>query len=156
MPPNASAIAWWPRHTPSTGIPSSGKRRAASIDTPASTGPARARGDHHAVGAAREQLVDRVHVVAHDVGLRAQLAQVLDEVVGEAVVVVDDEDLHSQSPCAHASSIASNIAPTFASVSRYSYAGSESATTPAPACMYATPSFTTTVRMWMQVSRSPV
>ena len=35
-----------------------------------------------------------------------------------------------RSACRHASSIASNIAPAFASVSRYSYAGSESATTP--------------------------
>ena len=38
-----------------------------------------------------QQLVDRRAVVAHHVGLRPQLAQVLDEVVGEAVVVVDHE-----------------------------------------------------------------
>ncbi len=37
-PPKASAIAWWPRQTPSTGIPSSANRRLASIETPASTG----------------------------------------------------------------------------------------------------------------------
>ena len=37
-------------------------------------------------------------VVAHDVELGAQLAQVLDEVVGERVVVVDDEDAHPSWP----------------------------------------------------------
>src|SRR3712207_8547327 len=51
-------------------------------------------------GLALEQLVDRRGVVAHDVELRPQLAQVLDEVVGERVVVVDDEDLrHGHSGC---------------------------------------------------------
>ena len=34
--------------------------------------------------------------------------------------------------------------------------GLASATVPPPACTCATPSLTTTVRMWMQVSRSPV
>ena len=58
-------------------------------------GPGR---DDHAVRAAREQLVDAGRVVAHNVDLRAELAQVLDEVVGERVVVVDDQDLHAQSP----------------------------------------------------------
>ena len=50
--------------------------------------------DDEAVGAAPEQLVDRGAVVADHLDLRPQLAQVLDQVVGEAVVVVDDEDLH--------------------------------------------------------------
>ena len=38
------------------------------------------------------QLTDLGAVVADDVDLGSQLAQVLDEVVGEAVVVVDDEN----------------------------------------------------------------
>src|SRR5688572_13566671 len=37
-------------------------------------------------------LTDRDLVVASDAELRAQLAQVLDQVVGERVVVVDDEN----------------------------------------------------------------
>ena len=52
---------------------------------------------------------------------RPQLAQVLDQVVGERVVVVDDEHArHAQSPCAQASRIASITAPALASVSRTS------------------------------------
>ena len=74
---------------PSTGVPRSAKRRIASIEMPASVGRARAGRDDHAVGLALEQLVDRRGVVAHDVELGAELAQVLDEVVGERVVVVD-------------------------------------------------------------------
>ena len=63
----------------------------------------------------------RLGVVAHHVGLGPQLAQVLHEVVGERVVVVEDEDAHqAQSPWPHASSIASNTAPALASVSRTS------------------------------------
>ena len=31
-------MAWWPRHTPSTGTPASAKVRIASTDTPASAG----------------------------------------------------------------------------------------------------------------------
>ena len=60
-------------------------------------------------------------VVAHHLGLGAQLAQVLDEVEGERVVVVDHEGAHlGQSTCPHASSIAPNTAPALASVSRCS------------------------------------
>ena len=57
---------------------------------------ARPRRDDHPVIATEQQLLDRRVVVAHDLELGAELAQVLDEVVGEAVVVVDDEDPHGQ------------------------------------------------------------
>src|SRR6185437_10978926 len=54
--------------------------------------------DDHAVIAADEQLVDGGPIVAYHLDLTAELAHVLDEVVGEAVVVVDDEDPHSGQP----------------------------------------------------------
>ena len=79
---------------------------------------ARAGRDDHPIGAPLEQLGQ---VVPHHVHVGPQLAQVLDEVVGERVVVVDDQDArHAQSPCAQASRIASITAPAFASVSRTS------------------------------------
>ena len=44
------------------------------------------------VGPQRERLLDAHRVVADDLHLRPQLAEVLDEVEGERVVVVDEED----------------------------------------------------------------
>src|SRR3954447_20960913 len=116
-------------------------------------GPGR---DDDAVPPAPEQIVDRGGVVAHRLDLRPQLAQVLDEVVGEGVVVVDHQDArHGQARCVAASSIARTTPRALARDSSYSYSGLASATVPPPACTWATPSRTTTVRMQMQVSRSP-
>src|SRR5947209_16660587 len=95
-------------------------------------------------------------VVAHDLDLGAELAEILHEVVGEAVVVVDDQHPHAQSSWRSASSIAAMTARDLASDSWNSYSGRASATVPPPAWTCATPSLTTTVRMWMHVSRSPV
>src|SRR5262245_18044966 len=58
---------------------------------------ARAGRDDDPVGSERGHLVERDGVVAPDLELRAQLTQVLDQVVGERVVVVDHEELHSAS-----------------------------------------------------------
>src|SRR4051812_41206370 len=52
--------------------------------------------DDDAVVAPCEQLVDRRGVVADDVEVGAQLAQVLNEVIGERVVVVDHQDFHAR------------------------------------------------------------
>src|SRR5579875_2173724 len=75
-------------------------------------------------------------VVAEGARSGAQLGQVLDQVVGEGVVVVDDG--HTGGASAHATasacSTAANIARALAMVSSYSRPGSESATTPAPTC----------------------
>src|SRR5277367_2757289 len=60
-----------------------------------------------------------------------------------------------QSTCSQASSIACITARDFATDSSYSYSGFASATVPPPACTWATPSLTTTVLMWIAVSRSP-
>src|SRR4051794_12067908 len=70
--------------------------------------------DDNAVGLALEHAL---LVVAPHLDLRTQLAQVLDQVVCEGVVVVDHEHLHAQSPCAHASAIAFQTAWALASVS---------------------------------------
>ncbi len=82
---------WWPRHTPSTGVPDSPKARIASFERPASAGPARTGRDQHRVGLEGAHLVERDRVVAVDDRLGAQLTQVLDEVVDERVVVVDHQ-----------------------------------------------------------------
>src|SRR6478609_524431 len=120
-------------------------------------GRARPRRHDHAVVAATEQVVDVGAVVAHDLELASHLPQVLDEVVGERVVVVDHQDAHQgQSGCLAASSMAFLTPRAFATDSSYSYSGLASATVPPPAWMCAKPSLITTVRMWMQVSRSPV
>ena len=76
--------------------------------------------DHQPVGAALEQLGDGSPVVADHVELRPELTQVLDEVVGERVVVVDHERLHPHSDWASASATAWNIAFALFTDSRYS------------------------------------
>ena len=92
-----------------------------STEMPASFGVHGPGRDDHAVVAALQQPVDGGGVVAHDLHLGAQLAQVLDEVVGERVVVVDDEQLrHAQSACRAASSIARTTPRAFARDSSYS------------------------------------
>src|SRR2546422_10508837 len=75
-------------------------------------------------------LLDRDLVVPDHFGRVAQLTQILDEVPGEGVVVVDHED-HESNPRA-ASRTASSIACPLFRVSSHSASGSESATMPAP------------------------
>jgi hypothetical protein len=57
---------------------------------------ARPRRDDHPVVAADQQLVDLGVVVAHHLDLGPELAEVLHEVVGEAVVVVENQDPHER------------------------------------------------------------
>jgi 2,4-dienoyl-CoA reductase-like NADH-dependent reductase (Old Yellow Enzyme family) len=64
---------------------------------PGLVGRARAGRDHGAVVGAFDQAVGVGLVVAEDLDVGAELAQVLDEVVGERVVVVHDEDAHAGS-----------------------------------------------------------
>ena len=90
-----------------------------------------------ALGAAR---VDRV--VAEDRDIGPELLEQVRQVVREAVVVVDQQ--HARAGCVHAPASARSIAVSIArSLLRHSWfsaVGSESATTPAPACRWATPS----------------
>src|SRR5262249_6372052 len=102
--------------------------RDARVFWPARTG----RHDERVVAT---QLVDADGVVAEDLWLSTQLRQVLHQVVGKGVVVVDDRDARfhvSDSAC----STAANMAPAFSSVSSYSRAGWESASKPTQDSMY--------------------
>ena len=89
-------------------------------------GRARPGRHDHPVVAADEQLVDGRVVVAHHLDVGAELADVLHQVVGEAVVVVEDQQSHTapedygQSGWATASSIAWRTARALASDSRNS------------------------------------
>ena len=65
-------------------MPASAKARIASTEIPASAGVQGPGRDDEAIGAALEQLADLGLVVADHLDLRPELAQVLDEVVGEA------------------------------------------------------------------------
>ena len=71
-------------------------------------------------------------VVAHNPEVSSQLAEVLDEVVGEAVVVIEDED--HDGTTVRARSMARITPMALLMVSSYSPCGVLSATTPAPAC----------------------
>src|SRR5712691_867845 len=82
--------------------------------------------------------------------LRAELAQVVREVVRERVVVVDKQ-YHDAS----ARSIAASSAASLRRHSSCSAVGSESATIPAPACSRASPSSSTIVLIAMHVSSEP-
>src|ERR1043166_4611940 len=90
--------------------------------------------------------VDRVVAPHGDLG--SELAEEVREVVGEGVVVVDQEDHR----LASASSIAVSRAASLFRHSLCSAPGSESATIPAPAWSSATPSSSTIVRIAMHAS----
>ena len=93
-PPKASTIAWWPRQTPSVGT--AGAAVGRSQARARGGGPAGAGGEDEVGGQSlRLVRVDRV-VAAHD-DLRAELAEEVREVVGERVVVVDQQD-HALAP----------------------------------------------------------
>ena len=87
--PKTAPMAWWPRQHPNSGsaVDARPARRASYCRL---GGRARARRDQHTVNRARQ--VGGYLVVAAHHDIRTELAQVLDQVVDEAVVVVDDED----------------------------------------------------------------
>jgi hypothetical protein len=90
-PPNASPSAWWPRHTPRRGMPRGVSARMASTLMPASPGVQGPGEISIRSGGFGPELLHREGVVAHHLGIRAQLAQELDQVPGERVVVVENE-----------------------------------------------------------------
>ena len=55
-------------------------------------GPARPRRDDDALGFRGHDIFERHDIVAHDLNARAKLAQVLHQVVGERIVIVDDQN----------------------------------------------------------------
>src|SRR4026208_1908515 len=99
LPPNTSTMDWCPRHTPNTGTwPANA--RIMSIDTPASYGVP-GPGEMHRWGGANA---------------RAQHHERLHQVVGERVVVVDQQQTDAHKP-SEASLSARAIAPDFATTS---------------------------------------
>src|SRR4029078_12826359 len=95
-------------------------------------------------------------VVAHHAHVLPQLAQVLDEVVGERVVVVDHEQHQAFPPEARrATSIALTTTRALLTHSLCSSAGTLSATMPAPAWTYMVSCFATSVRIAMPKSIFP-
>jgi len=94
-------------------------------------------------------LLGRHGVVSLDAHLGSGRRDVVDQVVGERVVVVDQQNRHY---LASARSIAASSAASLFRHSWCSAAGSESTTMPPPAWRYARPFRRSTVRMAMQVS----
>src|SRR2546428_3920453 len=111
-----------------------------------------ARRNHHRGGLHRSNLARCGLIVPEDADVARQLAQVLHEVVGERIVVVDNND-HGRGAVARSRyrvsastrggastflrftlSIAFTSALALFTVSTYSRSGTESATIPAPAC----------------------
>ena len=101
---------------------SASSRRAAritSIVMPASSGRPGPGEITIRSGLQRRDLVDRDGVVAHDLHVGAELAEVLHEVVGERIVVVDDADhgsRHVRGPAARARARGAAPAPCRASL----------------------------------------
>ncbi len=110
--------------------------------------PGRSGRDDDGVGPLRVDLVDRDLVVARDGDIGADAGEQLHEVVGERVVVVEQEDLHASPP------MAASMEAALAATSAASRSGTESATIPAPACTVAMPSRMSALRMVMAHSTS--
>src|SRR6478672_5106685 len=95
---------------------------------PGVLGSARSGRDADAIRLQRARFFRSDLVIAFHQDLGAELAEILDEVVGERIVVIDDEHVHRFIPSARA--IACSIALALFTHSSYSRAGSESATMP--------------------------
>ena len=108
---------------------------------------------HQMVGPQVGDALHRDLVIAEHAHVLAEFTEVLHQVVGEAVVVVDHQQ-HDQNPSS-TSSAARISARALCSVSLHSISGTESATTPAAACTYSVWSLTMPVRMAMATSMSP-
>src|ERR1019366_3793375 len=126
---------------------------------PGFVGGAGAGRDDDACGNQRGDAFDVDGVVTHHPHLLAQFAEILHQVVGEGIVIIDHEQ-HDQSSSllsrpAAAISAARSTARALFSVSCHSDAGSESATMPAPACMCSTRSLISAVRSAIARSMSP-
>src|SRR5919201_519456 len=111
-----------------------------------------------ASGSARRERRDAIHgdlVVAIDGDFLSELGEVLHQVEGERIVVIDHQHhgaAYADSLCASAA--ARSSARALCCVSSHSDFGSESATTPAAACTCSLPALTTAVRMAMAMSMS--
>lgn len=93
-------------------------------------------------------------VVSKDLDLRSQLLQVLDQVVGKGVVVINHHD-HAPTAPSSRSLYALKRPRALFKVSSYSLSGIESATIPAPVWAKSSPPVEKRVRMMMQKSIFP-
>ena len=143
LPPNASPIHCRPRHTPRIGTsPAISRSRVSEI--PASVGVHGPGEMTTAAGMKRANTGDIDGVVALDDDVGAEFAEVLHDVVGERVVVIDHQDffiarhatyLLAAISKSRAAWSARTIARALLTDSSNSAPGSESATTPPPAWM---------------------
>src|SRR5712692_9418732 len=102
-------------------------------------------------------LLNRNFIISENRDLGAELAQVLHQVVGERIVVVEHHDHRTSfAPPGAQSAAALRSASALCCVSCHSERGSESATMPAAACTCSRPSLTTAVRIAMARSMSPL
>ena len=97
LPPKASPIAWWPRQTPRIGIFAAACRDQIEADA-GLLGRAGAGRQHDGVGVGGDHGAARHLVVAMHLDLRPQLTEIVHQVEGEAVVIVDQAD-HRKIPC---------------------------------------------------------
>src|SRR5467141_3616131 len=120
-------------------------------------GRARPGGDDNGARRERLHLVDADLVVADHAHLGAELGEVLHQVVGERVVVVDHQH-HGRTYAVSlaATAAARRSARALCCVSCHSDCGSESATTPAAACTCSRRSLITAVRIAIATSMSPL
>src|SRR5262249_15731227 len=107
--------------------------------------------NHDVRGLHRLDFFEGYSVVSKHAQIVAHLAEILHEVIGEGVVVIDNDNHSSNPRCA--SCIALSNAGVLVTVSMYSPSGRESATMPPPAWMYPLFPFTTSVRIAMHESR---
>src|SRR5258705_1833393 len=120
---------------------------------PRVVGPAGPWRDHDRVGGHREGVLHGDLVVPDHLRHVAQLSQVLNQIPGEGVVVVDHQD-HASSPPAARRTASSTARPLFR-VSTHSSSGLESATMPAPTPRCTRPPSNVAVRIVMQKSAFP-
>src|SRR2546422_5788369 len=108
-------------------------------------------------GRLRLDLVDADLIVPENPDRNTKLFQILHQVVGEGVVIVDHRD-HAASAmrAGEASSAAFSMARALCWVSSHSERGSESATMPAAAWTWSLPCLSTAVRMAIATSMSPL
>src|SRR5882724_11848003 len=121
-------------------------------------GRAGSRRDDDALRPHRLDVSSRDLVVASHFDFGTQFPQILHQIPGERIVVVDHQHHDPSRPSMPpiAISAARSTARALARVSCHSLSGTESATIPAPACTCIWPPFTTAVRIAMAKSMSPL
>ena len=116
--------------------------------------PAGAGGEDQMAGGQAADLFHTQLIVAHYPNVGVEAADELIEIVGKAVIVIDQQNHRSASFCASSSAFTTALALLIHS--KYSFSGTESATIPAPDRINTFPFFRKARRMAIQVSILPV